>query len=272
MLRLSRSEEEDAKCDGYAKSSPFWRKEKGGYWCEDAAVISPYESIKKMASGADLYEKIQVEEFFYEDECWNIGDVRARHLVLASGAKLLHDEPYLYIKAIFGQKIEAESQNGFDFALHRKCSVSPLRGGKVQVGASHIPNWRYKQDEELFAEHRNKLIAEAEELLGGKINVISESRGFRSATMDFFPYCGQVINAYGSILKIPNLIHGFLPSKKEFVYRPNLWLHQGHGARGFVLAPYTAAHLIKQILGRQSDEESIGLERAFLRYVRKAKI
>jgi tRNA 5-methylaminomethyl-2-thiouridine biosynthesis bifunctional protein len=271
MLRLARDKEEEAKCDSYVEDSDFWIKKDGGYWCENAATISTFETIKKMASFADNYYKSEAKDFYYQDDCWNIGDIKAKHLILASGARLLLNEPYLYVKSIFGQRLEACVEKGFDFSVHRKCSIGPFIEGKVQIGASHIPSWRYQDSETLFGEYRDRLIQEAQDILQSKIAVNAEYRGFRSSTIDFFPYCGQVINAKETLAKIPHLIYGAAADEKEFIYHKNLWLHQGHGARGFVLAPYTAMHLIRQILNKKSDENEIKLVRAFIRYARKAK-
>jgi glycine/D-amino acid oxidase-like deaminating enzyme len=271
MLRMARDKDEINKCEGYTKDSPFWIKEMNGYRCTEAGLISPLDTIKKMVSFADFYENSEVREFCYEDESWSVGSIRAKHLVLASGAKSLFKEPYLRIKAIFGQKLEAKSKNGFDFGIHRKCSISPIKDGIVHIGASHIASWRYKESEELFERYKNALVCEAEELLGNRVSVIKESRGFRSSTADFFPYCGQIIDSKKTLMKTPNLTSGALADEREFIYHKNLWIHQGHGARGFVLAPYTAFHLIKQILCEKSDEEYIGLKRAFLRHARRLK-
>ena len=271
MLRMARSVEELAKCDDYAKNSDFWQKNRDGYWCKEAGLISP-EVMFKMSEFADDYVVGDGSDFFYEDEVWNAAGVRAKHLVFSCGFASLVNEPYIRIKPIFGQKLEARTDKGFGFSVHRKCSISPLKNGIVHIGASHMPSWRYNEDEALFAKEREKLLSEAEDILGQRVEFISESRGFRSATTDFFPYCGQIIDAQKTLMKFPNLIHGVNIDKKEFVYRPNLWIHQGHGARGFVLAPYTAKYLVDEILGYDSNERDILPTRAFMRYVRRKNI
>jgi tRNA 5-methylaminomethyl-2-thiouridine biosynthesis bifunctional protein len=271
MLRVARSVEERDKCDSYAKNSDFWQKNKDGYWCKKAGLISP-QVMFKMSEFADDYVIGDGSSFFYENEIWNIAGFMAKHLVLSCGFVSLINEPYIRIKPIFGQKLEVRADKGFDFCIHRKCSVSPFVNGIVHIGASHMPNWRYNEDVALFANERKKLLSEAEDILGQKVEFISESRGFRSATTDFFPYCGQVIDTKKTLMKFPNLIHGVNIDKKEFAYRPNLWIHQGHGARGFVLAPYTAKYLIDEILGCDSKETDILPTRAFMRYVRRSKM
>lgn len=276
MFRAPRNKGEKETCDGYAKNSSFWESSckngTNGYFCDEAATISPLSTILKMINGCDLYENIGDLDFFYQDNYWQVGELSAKHLVLATGSKLLvKDEPYLKIKPIFGEKLEAKSDNGTDYHLHRSCSISAKRDGRIFIGATHIPSWRFEDSEELFELHRQKLIDEASLLLGETPKIIGIYGGFRSSTTDYFPIVGEVINSSQTLKIFPAIYHGVNVSSDRFVYHKNLWIHGGHGARGFVLAPYTAKQLYLQMFEPDTKvaDKEIMLSRQFIRYARK---
>lgn len=277
MLRLPRNKEEEIVCKEYAKNSIFWKNREisgfDGYFCENAATIDPLPTLLKMLEDCEFKENVGNLDFVQKDGVWQVGVHEAEHLVLATGSKLLiEDEPYIKIKPIFGQKLEAKIKNGYDFHIHRKCSVSAKVEDRVFVGATHVPSWRYEDDENLFALHRQKLIDEAEDLLKENIEIKSIVSGFRSSTTDYFPIASEVINMKETLKNFPKLCHGVKVDEEKFIYHRNLWLHTGHGARGFVLAPYTAKELYLQIYDKEKAKiKEITLNRQLVRYARRIK-
>lgn len=278
MLRLPRDKEEELTCEDYLKSSDFWEKKEmdgySGYFCKNAATIDPYPTLLKMLKEVDFKEDIKEKSVTCRGDFWQIGEYKAKHLVLATGSKLLiKDEPYIKIKPIFGQKLEAKSKNGYNFHIHRRCSVSAKVGEKVLVGATHIPSWRFENKEELFKEHRDKLEAEANLLLKNDIEVLGYESGYRSSTTDYFPIAGKVIKSSQTLKNFPSIYHGVSIDEENFTYYNNLWIHTGHGARAFVLAPYTARELYYQMFEEERfSEKEITLSRQLIRYARKIKI
>lgn len=277
MLRLPRSTDEEFTCKEYLKNSYFWEEKElcgfNGYFCKSAATIDPYPTLIKMLENCEYKENVHNISFTCKENFWEIGEYKAKHLVLATGSKMLiQNEPYIKIKPIFGQKLEAKTKGGYDFHIHRKCSVSAKADGKVFVGATHIPSWRFEDNEELFGLHRQKLIDEAKALLKEDIEVTNISGGFRSSTTDYFPIAGEVINMSETLKKFPSIYHGVKVNEDNFVYQKNLWIHTGHGARGFVLAPYTARELYFQMFDKEKfTEKEITLSRQLIRYARKIK-
>lgn len=278
MLRLAKNEQEEPTCEEYMKNSSFWKKSKFnnkvGYFCKEAAIIEPLPTLLKMLKNCDFKENVENIRFSYKNNNWHVNEFCAKHLVLATGSRLLiKNEPYIKVKPIFGQKIEASTKPlTHNFSIHRQCSISPYKDDKIFIGATHIPSWRYQEDENLFEQHRQKLIEEAKFLLQGNIDILSISSGFRSSTTDYFPLCGKIIKMQETLNKFPLLRHGVMVDESKFLYYKNLWLHTGHGARGFVLAPYTSRELYCQMFFPEDTKElEITLKRQLIRYLRRVK-
>ncbi|MFV0481380.1 MAG: FAD-dependent oxidoreductase [Campylobacteraceae bacterium] len=276
MLRIPRNEEEKLTCKEYASNSIFWKKKENGYFCESVATIKSLPTILEMIKNCDIFLGEEVKSFERKDDIWYINDdIETKHLVLATGANLLINEPYLHVKPIFGQRLEAYTKKGLNYNIHRSCSVSAVNDENiVYIGASHIPSWRYENSEILFDAAKQKLIDEANSLLDDSVEVISEIRGFRSSTLDYFPFVGEVINAKKTLEENRPLYHGLKVKEDKYTYYKNLWIHTGHGARGFVLSPYTAKQLYAQMFNDEIDieEKEITLGRAIIRYARKIKL
>ncbi|MDR0467308.1 MAG: hypothetical protein LBG67_00480, partial [Campylobacteraceae bacterium] len=102
------------------------------------------------------------------------------------------------------------------------------------------------------------------------VETVSISNGFRSSTTDYFPIVSEVINSKETLKKFPEIFHGVRVDEEKFIFHKNLWLHTGHGARGFVLAPYTAKELYFQMFEKENfKEKEITLCRQLIRYARK---
>jgi len=287
LLRVLKNQKDIDKCrlseELYPKNFRYLKPEEistlkteacrfGGYFFEDGALIDSVGIIKAMLKDIELRESLHVELLRYEEGRYILGDIESKNVVLCAGnAKEFEEIEYCGLKDIYGHRIDVKTDTKLPFHLHKSCSISASHNGVVHIGATHIPNYRYNKEGDFEKELRDMvdLAKSYVDFKGFEVQKIHF--GVRNSTRDFFPVIGRVIDAKETLKKFPYIKKGSLVPKEDYIYYPNMFIHSGLGARGFVLAPKTAEILTKQIDSNSQIDKKTDTQRLFLKYA-KAQI
>lgn len=210
------------------------------------AVVDAQGVCGAMVEGIDFYP-IKIEKLIHSDGTWHIGDLNAKHLVLAIGAypKLLPID-YVGLRGIWGHRIDSETSTHIPCILHHHVSISPTtKDGIVAIGATHDVHYSPFSGEVYDMEQgRAQLLEKASKTLKlNNINILKDYTGLRSGSNDYLPMLGKLVDAEATLEKYPHLRHGERVESSEYIYYPNLTMINGSGGYGFVLAPYLSKRL-----------------------------
>ncbi|HGZ70204.1 MAG TPA: FAD-dependent oxidoreductase, partial [Nitratifractor sp.] len=91
--------------------------------------------------------------------------------------------------------------------------------------------------------------------------------GMRSGSHDFKPLLGRVIDSAYMLQSYPKIKLGY--KKAPLKYCKNLYVFNGLGGRGFVLAPLMAKWLIEYIFEGKELDSRVDANRLFLKWARR---
>ncbi|MEA1915439.1 MAG: FAD-dependent oxidoreductase [Campylobacterota bacterium] len=199
--------------------------------------------------------------------------IKTKKIILTTGhcTKLI-DELYLNIRAVWGQRIDVKTSSKTSYNYHKNCSVSistPMSDdfNRVSIGATHH---RFVDHKEIDEEDTKKLLDLASQIVQlDNVEVINQVAGARASSMDYFPIVGSLVDSTLTFKHYPYIKKGSkVPVEKYTVY-PNLFVLNGLGGRGFVLAAYLANILVNNLFDQQSINKNIQSHRLFQRWARK---
>ncbi|MDY0328452.1 MAG: D-amino-acid oxidase, partial [Arcobacteraceae bacterium] len=101
------------------------------------------------------------------------------------------------------------------------------------------------------------------------LEVIKTYAGARASSIDYFPIVGEIIDEAKTLEDFPYLKNGTHVQEDRFTRYKNLFVLNGVGGRGFVLAPYLASKLVDFIVNQQQLPSSIKVDRLFKKWVKK---
>jgi len=236
------------------------------------AVVDAQGVCGAMVEGIDFYP-IKVEKLIHSNGMWQIGDLNAKHLVLAIGAypKLLPID-YVGLRGIWGHRIDIETSTHIPCILHHHVSISPTtKEGIVAIGATHDVHYSPFSGEPYDREQgRAQLIEKASKTLKlNNINIINDYTGLRSGSNDYLPMLGSLVDAEATLQKYPHLKHGERVDPSEYTYYPNLTMINGSGGYGFVLAPYLAKRLGEWLAAGKELNPTLSPSRFFPRWAKR---
>jgi tRNA 5-methylaminomethyl-2-thiouridine biosynthesis bifunctional protein len=190
----------------------------------------------------------------------------AQNVVLATGYQNdLFDMRYMGIKGLWGSRGDYRTSAKLPVSLHKTLSVSSSRNGIVKIGATHV-----KHSQPCMVCDGQPLVglfAGASELVDTLGFVLKETFcGMRSGSRDYFPVAGSVIDVKYVLEHYPAITRGAKPPLK---YLPNLFVLNGLGGRGFVLAPLVAKWLTQNITTQTIMPDAVQPDRLFWKWVRK---
>lgn len=253
-----------------------------GYYFQVGSVVNSF-GVCKMMTSVDMFASkykittkfnYKVNKIERKDDLWLIDDkYKTKNLILTTGYDLdLLAESYIKIKPVWGQRIDIESSTKLDHNYHKACSVSksfPIKDGnyKISIGATHHRNIEDAKDIE--ADNKT-LLKRASEIVELKdIKITKQYFGARASSMDYFPVVGEIINSKKTLEEFPYMTNGTHVNSKRFTRYENLYMINGVGGRGFVLAPYLAKQLAEKIINNKDIDEEITSDRLFRRYVKR---
>jgi tRNA 5-methylaminomethyl-2-thiouridine biosynthesis bifunctional protein len=190
----------------------------------------------------------------------------AKKVVLATGYQNdLFDMRYMGIKGLWGSRGDYRTAVERDVSLHKHLSVSSSRRGIVKIGATHVKhsNPCMVCDGQPLA----GLFAGASELVDTSDFVLHETFcGMRSGSRDFFPVVGNVIDVPHMLAHHPDVVRGAKPPLKHL---DGVYVINGLGGRGFVMAPLMAQWLADRIVDQAPLSSSVHPDRLFWKWARK---
>jgi len=197
--------------------------------------------------------------------------IKAKNIILATGYEGFRDYlDYMGISGVWGSRGDFFSTSKLDISMHKSISISGIKDGVVKIGATHT---RAKNPTnacmQCSGEPLKELIKEAHKLIDLKDLKLKETFcGMRAGSRDYTPVVGKVIDTKYMLDKYPNLKKGY--NKAPLKYIPNLYVLNGLGGRGFVLAPLMAKWLL-EIIYEDKEYKVVDPNRLFLKWVRKLK-
>ena len=220
------------------------------------------------------FVQTQVETLVYEKNYWTINDKYTTiDVVLATGAyKPVVEEPYIKLRGIWGHRIDVRTSTENKNALHKFVSISPSKNGIMSIGATHNVDYHPQVATEVYDIElgRKELLEKAAYSLELKdVKIIKDYTGLRSGSFDYMPLVGQIVMSQKTL---ENTSINFKVKKgdyKVYDYYPNLYMMNGSGGYGFVLAPYLAKILREHIVLKQTISDRISPARFFHRWAKK---
>ncbi|MDD5359602.1 MAG: FAD-dependent oxidoreductase [Sulfurovaceae bacterium] len=201
------------------------------------------------------------------DDIWIVGDVRAKNIILSTGFENnLFDMRYMGIKGTWGNRGDFSSQLSLDVSMHESLSISANMGGVIKLGATHeleVMDKKPCDDSKSY-----ELLEKASNIIDtSDFKLIKTYCGMRSGSRDFAPVVGKVIDVK-RMFEYPYILDG---RKYPILYHENLFILNGLGARGFVLAPYLGNELANLIVEKKPMDKRADSDRLFWNWVRKVK-
>ncbi|WP_345991876.1 FAD-binding oxidoreductase [Sulfurimonas sp. HSL-1716] len=256
-------------------------KEIDGYFYADAAVLDPLKICKKLIEGCDFYIE-NVETLTFEDGLYKVGEIKAKHIVLAQGASSsLVELPYMKISPIFGLRIDVKTTTKIPFNIHKSISISTNKSdGTVAIGATHQRHDNeamtclttcdkceyYVNSEEGQIQ---TLLSQAEELIRlENVEVLKTYKGARATIKSYFPVIGRAIDHENSLKKYPSIKKGTKIPPEKLQYHENIYVINALGSRGFVFGPYLAKILSQNILHADKIPQELSTEKLFYKTAR----
>jgi len=244
------------------------------YVCIDSGIVDAKKMCEAMCEGAK-FVKEKVDTLVYEDSYWVINDTySAKEVVLATGAyRSVMDEPYIKLRGVWGHRIDIKTSTFNKNSIHQFVSISPSKEGVLAIGATHNVHYHPQTSKQMYnlQEGREELLEKARRTLDLKdVEVIRDYVGLRSGSLDYLPLLGKIVNSKESLIDGDKNIRVKKPNYDNFTYYPNLYMINGNGGYGFVLAPYLAKKLFNSIEKGKKIEQNLSPARFFARWVKRA--
>lgn len=147
---------------------------------------------------------------------------------------------YLPLKQTKGEVLTIKS-NEFrkDEILNRKCFVLPLESGNYKLGATFTWN---TTSTEATEEAKTTLLEQFKGLSNAKIEIIDQEAGIRPTVADRRPLIGE------------HPIH------------KNLFIFNGMGTKGYMLAPFWARHFVKHLMEETPLDSEVNIQRFYKKH------
>lgn len=191
-----------------------------------------------------------------------------KNIILSTGAfPQIIKEPYLNIRPVWGERLDIESSSNLSESYHKDISISQTVNGKIRIGATHHRDILERVSDEI---EKDNLIFEAKKMVLLKNSKIVKSySGVRSASFDYFPIFGKLVDSEKTIQKFPQIKNGRKYPESEYIFYKNLSIFTGLGGYGFSLAPYLAKIFVDNFENKIQFPNNFEPHRFFSRWVKK---
>ncbi len=273
--RIPKNKIDEEKFQTYIPYMDFdFTKDQKGYFFKDASVVNSSSICNNMKKNISTELNYEVKQINYTNNLWYIDQkYSATNLILATGSFTnLINQFYINIRPVWGQRIVIQTTTTVPHNYHKECSVSRTikkdsQTNILSIGATHH---RFIQHQPITQEDTDFLLEKANDIIKlENIQVIDTLAGARAASVDYFPLVGSIINSNTTLKQFPYLKHGTKVDSKRFTRYNNLYILNGVGGRGFVLAPYLANQLVQHIIQKSDLDKTITVDRLFLREVKR---
>ncbi|MBD3823205.1 MAG: FAD-dependent oxidoreductase [Epsilonproteobacteria bacterium] len=287
LLHIAKDEAEAQTLRAYKQNSPLRLKTPSktllssltshAKECEnvslDAGVVDAPAMCQALSNGCE-FKREKVTSLVYNDGMWIINECyAAKSVVLATGAyESLIYEPYSGIRGVWGHRIDVRSACENSASIHQFVSISPSKEGEIAIGATHNVHYHPQKNKEPYdiEAGRIELLEKASRTMDlGSVEILRDFTGLRSGSVDYMPLIGKVVlanetqAAFGNKLRVKHFDY------EQFLYYPELYMINGNGGYGFVLAPYLAKMLSELMLQGKPISERLVPARFFARWARR---
>jgi tRNA 5-methylaminomethyl-2-thiouridine biosynthesis bifunctional protein len=226
-----------------------------------------------MLEGAKFIKE-SVDRLIYDDGLWIINDTyAAKEVILATGAyKNVVAEPYINLRGVWGHRIDIKTTTHNPHSIHQFVSISPSKDGMLAIGATHNVHYHPQKNKEPYdiQSGREELLQKAAKTIKlENIEVVKDYMGLRSGSFDYMPLVGELVMSEETLKSSSQNLKVKKADFSQFVYYPNLYMINGSGGYGFVLAPYLAKILKEHIMSAKEISERISPARFFARWAKK---
>lgn len=276
-IRIPKNRIDEEKFQSYIPYIDFVFQEKeGGYFFPIGSVVNSDGICRELTKEIEKKFDYEVFDIKFNSEHWIINnEIYTKNIILTTGAntKLIY-ENYIDIRAVWGQRIDIETSTKTNVNYHKECSISRSVETKnnrhiLSIGATHH---RFEETRDLNDEDTQELLEKANDIKKLEdIKVLKLHGGARASSSDYFPIVGSLIDSKKTLEEFPYLKKGTHVNNSRFSRYQNLYVINGVGGRGFVLAPYLANQLVQNIFDNQELNPNITPDRLFVRWVKKIK-
>ena len=239
----------------------------------DAGIVNAQAMCSAMCKGSK-FVKSKVESLEYDDDRWIINEsYSAKNVVMATGAyEQIIKEPYIQLRGIWGHRIDVKTTTQNKNSIHQFVSISPSKDGVLAIGATHNVHYHPETSTEPYdvKEGRDELLEKALRTINlENVEVIKDYTGLRSGSFDYMPLLGELVISKETLESKDIRFKVKKPDYEEYTYYPNLYMINGNGGYGFVLAPYLAKILSENVLSGKKINDRISPARFFARWAKK---
>ncbi|WP_324172945.1 FAD-dependent oxidoreductase [Sulfurimonas sp.] len=244
-----------------------------GYICIDAGVVNAKAMCSAMCKSARFVEQ-KVESIVYDEAYWVINEIySAKNVLLATGAyESIIKEPYIKLSGVWGHRIDIETSSENPCSIHQDVSISPSFNGELAIGATHNVHYHPQKSTTPYdlQEGRAELLSKAGKTIKLKdIKVLRDFTGLRSGSYDYMPIVGGLVMSKETLASKNIRYEVESSNTQNYTYYPNLYMINGNGGYGFVLAPYIAKILSEHILEAKEISKRLSPNRFFTRWAKK---
>lgn len=287
LLHIAKDEESSEILKQYKQNTSLELKEASAEYLEslsehakafehisiDAGVVDAQSMCRAMSKSAKYVEQ-KVDSLVYDDGLWIINDTySAKSVLLATGAyESVIKEPYIKLRGVWGHRIDIKTSTKNPYSLHQNVSISPSSDNKLAIGATHNVHHHPQSATEPYdvEEGRAELLEKAGRTMKLEdVEVIRDFTGLRSGSFDYMPLLGKVVLSKETLCSTEIKFKTKKPNFDEYTYYPHLYMINGNGGYGFVLAPYLAKILSEHILSDKKISERLSPARFFARWAKK---
>jgi len=233
---------------------------------KDNAVVEARGICEAMLEHIDtVYEEVQNP--IYKEGFWHFSNTKAKKIVLCTGAyeEVFH-EKYISLRRIYGQRCEVKSSTLMNESIHHEVSVSVTKkNGCIAIGASHYLDKDDIPDDETGAKELIDLAQKSIDLKD--IELQNVFTGMRAGSNDYLPLLGPLVDTAKSLSLDESALKG--NKQAQLAYVKDVYMMNGVGGYGFVLAPYLAALLSSYLVNNKALPTFLEPKRFYYRYTKK---
>jgi tRNA 5-methylaminomethyl-2-thiouridine biosynthesis bifunctional protein len=276
-VRIPKNDEDREKFQSYLPYIDFeYTPKEEGYYFPIGSVVQTYQLCKELTQNTTTQFNTTIQSIRRIDNGWLLDDkIEAKNVILTTGfCTDLIGEEYFNIRPVWGQRIDVETSTCISVNYHKECSLSVTtkldkNTYKASIGATHH---RFVKDKEMDNSDTQILLQRANGIKKlNDIEVIATFGGARASSVDYFPMVGNIINAAKTLEEFPYLINGTHVQSDRLSRYENLFVINGVGGRGFVLAPHLAKLLVDFMVNDSALPDTLTVDRLFNRWVKRQK-
>jgi len=277
-VRIPKNKDDEKKFLTYTKFMDFpYMKTEQGYFFKIGSVVNSIGMCKALVNNSAIKKMFnyKVKDIQYDGTNWHLNnELIAKKLIVTTGInKEVIKEPYINIKALWGRRIDVTTSTQLNHNFHKECSVSKSfevskDKYRVSIGATHS---RDKEGIDNIIDQNQLLLQRASDIVDLEdVNIVREYSGARACSNDYFPFVGELIDSNETVKLFPHLKNGTYVNPNRFIRFKDLYILNGVGGRGFVLAPYLANMLVEYIHNNGTIDDNVKVDRLFIREIKRS--